>query len=190
MNRKILVTYATRCGSTAEIANTIAQTISSASHTVITMPIQEVASLAGYDAVVIGSPVRFGGWLPEAQKFITQHREQLNQMPAAYFTVHVLSQGDDCTSTSAREAYLAGLRTQVTPRITAFFTGKIDPARLSFTERVLASIIKSAPAEQDVDAIQRWAREVSAKFFPPPADSQSAAGFQPATIKSAGILFL
>ena len=111
-------------------------------------------------------------------------------MPAAYFTVHVLSQGDDCTSTSAREAYLAGVRTQVTPRITAFFTGKLDPARLSFTERILASVIKTAPAGQDVDEIRCWAREVSAKFFPPAADNQTSAGFQPATIKSAGILFL
>jgi menaquinone-dependent protoporphyrinogen oxidase len=54
---RILVAYATKKGSTAEIAQAIVKELQAAGHTADAVEITKGASPAGYDAVVIGGPV-------------------------------------------------------------------------------------------------------------------------------------
>jgi len=63
MNGKILVAYASRCGSTAGIARAAADDLKQRHPAVDLLPVDKVATLGGYDAVVVGSAVRFGHWL-------------------------------------------------------------------------------------------------------------------------------
>lgn len=66
MNKCILVNYATRAGSTAEIAAAIAETLSARGYAVDVKLVKEKPVLDGYIAVVPGSAIRMGNWLPEA----------------------------------------------------------------------------------------------------------------------------
>ena len=45
--------------------------------------------------VVLGSPIRMGGWLPEMLEFIRLNQTRLNQIPTAFFTVHMHNTRND-----------------------------------------------------------------------------------------------
>jgi menaquinone-dependent protoporphyrinogen oxidase len=48
---------------------------------------KEVKDLAPYRAVVAGSAIQGGQWLPEAMQFLQTHRAALSQKPFAAFLV-------------------------------------------------------------------------------------------------------
>ena len=58
MNNKILVTYASRAGSTAEVAEAIGKTLTEGGAQVDVIPMQDVNDLSPYRAVVAGSAIR------------------------------------------------------------------------------------------------------------------------------------
>lgn len=166
MNQKILITYATRTGSTAEIAGEIAKTLAARGESVDVLPVERVTGLSQYAAVVVGSAVRFGQWLPEAQKFVEAQSSALNRLPTAFFTVHGLNLGDDEASRTQRQAYLAPVRKLVQARSEAFFGGLIDLSKLKFFERVLAKAVKGAGAGRlDLDAVRRWTETAHAQLL-------------------------
>jgi menaquinone-dependent protoporphyrinogen oxidase len=82
---KILVTYATMSGSTAEVAQEVAREIEKSGTQVDILPLEKVADLAGYSAVVIGAPMVMG-WHHSALKFLAKNRSALRQFPLAVFT--------------------------------------------------------------------------------------------------------
>lgn len=87
MNEKILVTYASRNGSTAGVAEAIGKTLIENGAQVDVLPMQEVRDLAPYRAVVAGSAIQSQQWLPEAVQFVRDHRSELARKPFAAFLV-------------------------------------------------------------------------------------------------------
>ncbi|GIV73956.1 flavodoxin domain-containing protein [Caldilinea sp.] len=158
MNNRILVTYATRAGSTAEIAAAIAETLAARGYAVDVKPVKEKPSLDGYTAVVLGSAIRMGNWLPEAVDFVKANQAALNAIPVALFTVHMLNTGDDEASRAARAAYLKTIRPLLPDAGAVYFEGKMDFARLSFLDRFIARMVKAVEADnRDWDKIKLWA---------------------------------
>lgn len=161
MSKKILVTYATRAGSTAEVAEAIGKTLSAKGAAVDVLPIKKVTDLTGYQAVVIGSAVRFGQWLPEAVKFVESNNTALSQKSTAFFAVHIMNLGEDETSRKARLAYLDPARKLITPKAEAFFAGSGNPSKLSFLERTIGRMVKSPEGDlRDWKAINAWAESL------------------------------
>src|SRR5690242_18986036 len=95
MNDRILVTYATQGGSTAGVAEGIGQTLSTNGTIVDVRPIKEVTDLRAYRAVVIGSAVHSGKWMPEAMAFVEGNQNTLRQMPTAVFQVCIMLAASD-----------------------------------------------------------------------------------------------
>ena len=87
---KILVTYASTFGSTAEVAEAIGQKLREHAE-VMVEETHEVISTGPYDAVLIGSPVQAGKWLRSVTSFLKKHQSELAGKPVAYFTVFTLS---------------------------------------------------------------------------------------------------
>lgn len=87
MTQPILVTYATRAGATAGVATAIAKTLAERGLAVEVYPMQEVHDISPYRAVVAGSAIQEGQWLPEAIHFIEYNRAALKQKPFAAFLV-------------------------------------------------------------------------------------------------------
>ena len=81
---KILVTYATNSGSTAEVAKSIMQEMQKSGAQVELLPIGEVRELADYSAVVLGGPMILG-WHRSARRFLHTHKKALAKMPLAVF---------------------------------------------------------------------------------------------------------
>ena len=85
MNR-ILVTYATMAGSTAEVAQAVGEEIRKSGAQVDVRPLEEVKDLQGYEAVVVGAPMIMG-WHRGAQRFLKKHREAFQKVPLAVFVL-------------------------------------------------------------------------------------------------------
>jgi len=161
VNNRLLVTYATRAGSTAGIAATIAATLRQRGFLVTVKPVRENPVVKGYQAVILGSAIRQGNWLPEAVTFLMANREPLRRVRVALFTVHLLNLGNDETSRLNREAYLTPLRSVVSPVAHVFFPGKIDPERLSVIDRLTVAVTRKPIGDfRDWDKIGGWAKNV------------------------------
>jgi menaquinone-dependent protoporphyrinogen oxidase len=74
MPEKILVTYASRNGSTAGVAEAIGRTLAESGAAVEVRPMQDVQDLTPYHAVVAGSAIQRAQWLPEAMQFMQTHQ--------------------------------------------------------------------------------------------------------------------
>ena len=62
--KRVLVAYASKAGSTAEVAEAIAESLSAKGQVVDVKKIEHVTDLSGYDAVLVGTCIRMGAWLP------------------------------------------------------------------------------------------------------------------------------
>lgn len=83
----VLVAYASARGSTREIAQHIASRMGDALDDVECRPVEEVDSVSGYEAVVVGSAIHNQAWLAPALAFLTQHGPELAQRPVWAFSV-------------------------------------------------------------------------------------------------------
>ncbi len=161
--KKILVTYSTRAGSTAEIAATIGQTLSQRGYSVDVLPVKKQPNPSDYDAVILGSPIRMGSWLPEVIDFIKENRTLLEPMPVAVFTVHMLNSGNDEESRTNRQAYLNAVREWIVPTEEVFFLGKMELAKLSFLDRFISNVMKAKDEDlRDWNTINAFAESVFA----------------------------
>jgi menaquinone-dependent protoporphyrinogen oxidase len=157
IDQRILVTYATRAGSTAAIAAAIGETLSQRGLAVDVQPVKDAPDLQGYRAVLIGSAVRMGRWLPEAVRFVEAHQPTLSGLDVALFTVHMNNTGTDEADRAARRAYLDAVRPLLDGAEEAYFAGQIDLSHLSFLDRLIVAMMGGGETdERDWDAIRAW----------------------------------
>lgn len=165
MPTKILVAYATRTGSTAEVAEAIAQRLCEAGLSAEVRPVADVASLEGYSGAVLGSAIRYSSWLPEMADFLSANRDALAAMPVAFYSMHMLSLGDNPAARAERAKYTEQARQAVTPVDEAFFAGKIDPERLSLFDRLAVRLVKSHVGDRrDWTRIGEWSAALAPKL--------------------------
>lgn len=81
---RILVTYATMAGSTAEVAAAVAEEIRRSGAQVDLVPLEAVADVDVYDGVVVGGPMIMG-WHRGATRFLKKHRKSFERIPLAVF---------------------------------------------------------------------------------------------------------
>jgi len=159
--RKILLAYATRFGSTQEVAETIAATLREAGLEVDTQLMQDVKTLDDYAAVMLGAAIYNARWHPDAHQFLTQHRESLGQCPVAIFALGPLS-----TSGAAMRRSRGQLDRELEkypwlkPVAVEMFVGKLDPSKLGFFERLGTT----ASDHRDWEAIRAWANALPAQL--------------------------
>jgi len=163
---KILVAYATKAGSTAEVAAEIGRVIGSkAGYTVDVRPVEQLEGVDGYDAVIVGSGIRAGRWLPEATKFVEDHGDALRQVPVALFAVCLTMREDTEENRSEVAAYLDPVREAVQPMDIGLFAGVMDYERLPLLLRLMVKKMGAPEGDfRDWEAIQAWASQVCARL--------------------------
>jgi menaquinone-dependent protoporphyrinogen oxidase len=173
MNDNVLLAYATRYGSTKEVAETIAATLREDGLTVELQPIQEVRSLEGYSAVVLGAPLYMGRWNKDADRFLSRYREALMQRPVAIFALGPVST-DEKEWQGARTLFDTEMAKYpwLTPIALEMFGGKYDPSKLRLPDNLIAKLpaspLHNAPASdaRDWTAIRTWANNLATKLKP------------------------
>lgn len=126
MSKKLLLAYATRFGSTKEIAEEIGSILINRGFKVDLYSMEDVTSLQGYQAVVLGSAINHGNWLPIAIDFLNKFHENLKDVPLAIFSVHITNLGNDEQSRLNRNSFLDEVHTLITPDEEIFFAGKFN----------------------------------------------------------------
>jgi menaquinone-dependent protoporphyrinogen oxidase len=156
MNSKsILLAYATRFGSTQEVAEAITATLREAGIEVELQAMQDVESLDGYDAIVLGAALYNTRWHQAAHQFLTKHKESLMQRPVAIFTLGPLNTSDAAKRNSRRQLDKElGKYAWLKPVALEVFAGKYDPSKpgMGFFERLLP-----ARDYRDWEAMRAWA---------------------------------
>ena len=84
---RVLIGYASRFGSTRDIANRIADAIRKDGSEVDVRSVDEISDLDHYDAVVFGSGVYDGSWTAEATELMRRHAVVLAHKPVWLFSV-------------------------------------------------------------------------------------------------------
>src|SRR5574337_992444 len=84
--KRILVTYATMAGSTAEVARAVGEEIARGGWQVDVLPLDDVKTLEPYDGVVLGGPMIMG-WHRAALGFLRKHRRTFQRIPLAVFVM-------------------------------------------------------------------------------------------------------
>ncbi|OGN75640.1 MAG: hypothetical protein A2X25_07900 [Chloroflexi bacterium GWB2_49_20] len=168
MNKKILVTFASRFGSTTGVAEAIGKTLAECGAQVDVLPMKEVKDLTPYDGVVAGSAINGGAWLPEAMQFMQTHKTTLNKKPfAAFLVCMTLTMRNADQYRSHVATWLDPVRAIVRPVSEGLFPGaleirKIPSAgdRLKFRLSVLFGVWKEGD-HRDWDAIHAWAMDLN-----------------------------
>jgi menaquinone-dependent protoporphyrinogen oxidase len=83
---KILVTFTTMAGSTAEVARAVGEEIARSGLQVDVLPLSEVKDIAAYSGVVVGGPMIMG-WRRDGLRFLKQHRKDFQHIPLAVFVM-------------------------------------------------------------------------------------------------------
>jgi menaquinone-dependent protoporphyrinogen oxidase len=86
----VLVAYATDHGSTRGIAVRIADRLHQDGTDARARAVADVPDVSAYEAVVLGSAVHGGKWLPEARQFAEQNAARLRERPVWLFSVSTL----------------------------------------------------------------------------------------------------
>ena len=159
--RSILLAYASRYGSTQEVAETITAALREARLEVDIQPMQEVKTLDDYAAVVLGAAIYNARWHPDAHHFLSQYQETLKKRPVAIFALGPLSTGNAAMLRSRRQ--LDGELKKypwLKPVALEMFVGKLNPSKLGFFERLGTT----ASDHRDWEAIRAWANALPAQL--------------------------
>jgi menaquinone-dependent protoporphyrinogen oxidase len=164
MSNKILVTYASRNGSTAGVAEAIGKTLAESGAQVDVLPMKDVKDLSPYHTVVAGSAIRGKKWLPEAMQFMYTHQAELTRKPfAAFLVCMTLAMPNADKYRQGVRDWLEPVRTLVRPSSEGLFAGALDIRKIeSFSDRLKFRIsvilgVWSEGDHRDWNTIRAWA---------------------------------
>ncbi len=161
---KILVAYASKHHSTAEIACCIGELLQQQEDFRVDISsVEGVEAIAPYDAVILGSGVYMGQWQPEASRFLKQYERELTQRSVWLFSSGPTGQGDPSTLLKGWEfpEALQAVAMRIKPRNIALFHGRLDLTGLNFVEQSAIKLIHAQTGDfRDWAAIRLWAESI------------------------------
>ena len=166
MSNGILVTYASRAGSTVGVAEAISTSLAEGGTRVDVRPMQGVSDVNSYQAVVAGSAIQGQQWLPEAMQFLRDHQTALAQRPFAAFLVCMTLTISNAKHREEVAEWMRPVRAMVAPVSEGLFAGALDISKVpSFRHRLgfrlsVALGVWSEGDHRDWDAIHAWAESI------------------------------
>jgi menaquinone-dependent protoporphyrinogen oxidase len=165
MVRSIVVAYATKHGSTREVAEAIGQRLREHGLDVAVRAAADIADLRPYDAVVLGGALYMGRWHRDARRFLSRNRAALAAVPVAVFGMGPLKlEAGQIAGARKQVDHALGRVPEVEPVAVAIFGAVVDPEKLRFPFNRMPET-----DARDWDAIADWADEVMISFRQPQA---------------------
>lgn len=169
MGKRVLITYASKYGSTGGVADAIGKELCSKDLAADVVLIKNVGNVSSYQGVVIGSAIYRGKWLSEAVDFVEKNRDILRQVPVAYFLVCMtLSRPTEENRTQVLSYMDPLLKAvpEIKPVGIGTFAGALDYNNLSWINKKILESKGSPEGDfRDWNAIRTWAGEpVYAEF--------------------------
>lgn len=160
----VLVTAATRSGSTGEIARAIGDALTERGVPAVVLPPEEVEDVGGYEAVVLGSAVCREHWLPAALALVDRGSGAWAGRPVWLFSSGPV--GNPASSLTqkmgADPVDLPKVRAATGAREHRMFGGKLDRTTLPFAQRMAVSLFHGMQGDfRDWNAIRAWSAAIA-----------------------------
>jgi len=143
---QIAIVYGTRYGQTKKIAERMKEVLTAEGHIVPIVCADSLPpgySLSPYEGVIIGGSVIAGRHQRYLEQFVREHRDALNAMPSAFFSVSGSAAGSsDRDQSNARRVLIEFLtKTGWHPRLTAPIAGAMAFTKYGVFTRMLLKVI-------------------------------------------------
>ncbi len=134
---RICIPYATSEGQTAKIAAHVADVVRAHGHEADAVDIKGPSPGApdGYDGVVVGSSIHMGHHDKHVRDYVRQHRETLERVPSAFFSVSLAAHGDEHEAERYVDDFVQ--QTGWRPTKVATFSGALLYTQYGFIKRRL-----------------------------------------------------
>ncbi len=179
---RICIPYATSEGQTAKIAAHVADVVRSHGHEAdeVDLKASRPGAPSGYDGVIVGSSIHMGHHDKHVRDYVRKHRETLEGVPTAFFSVSLAAHGDEHEA----ERYVDDFEQQTgwRPTKVAMFSGALLYTQYGFLKRRLMKRIagdKPGDLGTDVsrdyvytewDGVTRFAEDFLDELAPRPTD--------------------
>jgi menaquinone-dependent protoporphyrinogen oxidase len=163
---RVLVAYASKRGSTAEIATAVAKTLSEAGFEVDCLESDDVSDLSSYEAVVLGSAVYMKRWRKDAKHFLRKHSKQLAERPLWVFSSGPVGDPDQAENPEWLEPpKIVQKVEELGARDHVVFGGRLPANPHGPMEKAM---VTGVPVEfrdrRDWDEIQAWATGIASEL--------------------------
>lgn len=159
----VLVTAATKNGSTGEIAHAIRTVLAERGVQAVVLPPEEVRDIRRYDAVVLGSAVYVGHWLPSATALVQRCSGSWAGRPVWLFSSGPI--GDPKRSLvqkmGADPVDLQTVRAVTGAREHRMFAGKLAKEDVGPVKRIGLRLFGLQGDFRDWDAIRTWSAGIA-----------------------------
>ena len=156
----VLVAYASKHGSTQEIAQRIAEHLRQLGIQAEARPLEEVSDPGSYEVLVIGSAIYYGSWMKEATEWVHRNQAVLAKLPVWLFSVGPL--GTEVEDAEQQPKEMAEFREAIATRDQRIFFGALDHNKLSFAERMMVKAVRAPEGDfRDWQAIKAWAASIA-----------------------------
>jgi menaquinone-dependent protoporphyrinogen oxidase len=158
----VLVAYASKRGSTEEIAGAVAQTLRDGGAEVDCLSASDVDDLDRYDAVVLGSAVYMRRWRGDARRFLRKHAKALARRPFWVFSSGPVGQPGEENPAWLEPRKIIAQAERLGVREHVVFGGRVPAEPHGPLER---SMVENCPPQyrdrRDWDEIRAWAVRVA-----------------------------
>ena len=162
---QVLVGYASAHGSTRQIAERVGSRLSRAGVAVHVAPVAELEDIGRYDAVVLGSAIHNGAWLPGAMDVVRANSDVLSRQPVWLFSVGMVAAlPRRLQGMGAREGgtVVAEIEELIHPRGHRLFSGAVRRNQLSRWGRMLFRLTGCQYGDYRVwPEIEAWAADIA-----------------------------
>jgi menaquinone-dependent protoporphyrinogen oxidase len=160
MTTDVLIAYASKHGSTEQVARRIGEVLRAHGLTTTIEEAGAVADLDGVRAVVLGGSIYMGRWHRDARGFLRHHAEALDNVPFAVFALGPGRNTEHDFGQSCRQLdHALAQEPELEPRAVTVFGGVIEPERLRFPFNHMQQV-----DIRDWPTIHAWAAELPALF--------------------------
>lgn len=166
MGQRTLIAYASRAGSTAEVAETVGEVLREHGIDVDVRSVKGVGDIAGYDSLILGSAIWAGKPLPEMRRFVADQRDAMAGMPVAYFILCDLLREYTPANRQVAVGYVTPLRKLHEPVSVGMFAGRRDFSKVHpLVTWVLKRVFRLVEGDfRDWEQIRAWAATVAAQL--------------------------
>jgi menaquinone-dependent protoporphyrinogen oxidase len=160
----ILIAYASKYGSTKDIAQRIGHVLEREGYAADVKEAESVSSLQPYQAVIIGSALYFDTWLPSASELLESFQNELASKQVWLFSSGITGEGDFSKMIEwTFPEPLAPLLKTIKPKAVALFGGRVKADKLELNDWLVNPGVRIHGGDfRNWADIEAWARTIAA----------------------------